>query len=339
MTGPSPYTRLARGRPPAIAFSRVFTLWQGPDHLLHARKEFIAENYRRLYFSDIQAITISRSLTGRVYNIILGAIILLCLGLSFYIAPDWLSRLQIGIVASLIPAALMFINMMLGPTCTCHVHTAVQREYLGALTRLPKARDVLEVVSAQLQQAQGSVEQEQVETLQNSEGAFVASAMDAEERTLEPGSPGAHWVFFLLLVACGMYSVVRLFWFSRPLLFADSLGSLTLILAGCFALRTQAHYLFHPRIRSITKLAMAFVAALFFVAANVGIVLVMIRMPGERFDVAAFDSSLPAQFFRVSGIVLYLTFGVLGVARLRRHGSSPELHSLSAAPAESLDSR
>src|SRR4030088_1939833 len=55
---PHAYRKLP-GRRFGILFTS--TLWIGPDHLLSVRKGRFAEEYRRFYFSDIQAIVLQKA--------------------------------------------------------------------------------------------------------------------------------------------------------------------------------------------------------------------------------------------------------------------------------------
>ncbi len=50
------------------------TLWQGPDHLLQIYSRLGVEDYKRFYFNDIQAIITRKTGTGRIQNIVIGAL-------------------------------------------------------------------------------------------------------------------------------------------------------------------------------------------------------------------------------------------------------------------------
>ena len=52
-----------------------YTLWQGSDHLLHVFSRFGVEDYKRFYFSDIQAIITRKTVVGFVQNLILGVLL------------------------------------------------------------------------------------------------------------------------------------------------------------------------------------------------------------------------------------------------------------------------
>ena len=60
-------------------FIGKYSLWQGTDHLLHIFARFGIEDYKRFYFSDIQAIITRKTNIGKIQNVILGCLILLFL--------------------------------------------------------------------------------------------------------------------------------------------------------------------------------------------------------------------------------------------------------------------
>jgi len=51
------------------------TLWQGSDHLLQIYSRLGVEDYKRYYFDDIQAIITRKTGSGKIQNIILGALL------------------------------------------------------------------------------------------------------------------------------------------------------------------------------------------------------------------------------------------------------------------------
>lgn len=129
-------------------------LWLGPDHLLLVHEVGYREDYRRFYFSEIQAFTVARTHWGKVYNGVLG----LLGGLAVAVAG--LARGTGGDIVFFAMAGLFVIglgiNVALGPTCVCEVHTAVQAEALPPWCRLRRARRGLERIAVLIHAAQGS---------------------------------------------------------------------------------------------------------------------------------------------------------------------------------------
>ena len=50
----------------------IYTLWQGPDHLLTIDSKRFSEDYKRFYYKDIQAIITRKTIHGKIQNLFLG---------------------------------------------------------------------------------------------------------------------------------------------------------------------------------------------------------------------------------------------------------------------------
>jgi hypothetical protein len=157
------YKRLTRahlrsGFTVAVA-SRV-SLWLGPDHVLMIDSTGYRESYKRFYFRDIQAFTIALSQRRLFWNYALGVAASLCvMGWGSYLlvpgsAPS-LGMIIVAVVMTLIFALPLLINNLLGPTCICHVQTAVQTEPLPPLNRLRRAQRVIARLRPLVTEAQG----------------------------------------------------------------------------------------------------------------------------------------------------------------------------------------
>ena len=140
-----------------ISVSRTYgTLWLASDHLLSVDHRLFAENYKRFYFQDIQAMITQKTNRGRVGNIILAILI----GLSVLIAvgrEGFEAKISWLIVAG-IWGLILLINWLRGPTCSCHIITAVQRDTLPSLDRLKKAEKVLPILRRRIREVQGELE-------------------------------------------------------------------------------------------------------------------------------------------------------------------------------------
>jgi len=132
-----------------------YTLWQGSDHLLQIYSRFGVEDYRRFYFSDIQAIVARKTLAGKVQNIALGCFLAL-FGLWAVSAETagW-SGFHAG-VAGLFVVVLM-VNWVRGATCETRLVTAVQTEKLHCLHPLKKATKIMDRLQPLIKKAQESL--------------------------------------------------------------------------------------------------------------------------------------------------------------------------------------
>jgi len=130
------------------------TLWQGSDHLLQIYSRLGVEDYKRFYFDDIQAIITRKSGTGRIQNIVIGALAgLFCL-FALTSGGDW--RYFHASIAAIILLFLL-INVYKGPTCETVLLTAVQTEKLHSLHRLKEAQPVMDRLRSIIEQRQGRI--------------------------------------------------------------------------------------------------------------------------------------------------------------------------------------
>lgn len=163
------YQRLTRARSRsafAVALTSRSSLWLGGDHLLCVDSSGYTETYKRFYFRDIQAISLVGTKRRTVWNGVLMVPIPICLaGLmsSLFSLPrkeaavivTWASVTAVFLVAFL-------INNLLGPTCTCYLQTAVQIEELPSLSRVRRARKVVERIRPFIAAVQGEVAPEEI---------------------------------------------------------------------------------------------------------------------------------------------------------------------------------
>jgi hypothetical protein len=164
-TSPIVYRKLrGRGRPTQglVTSPETHRLWLGPDHLLLVQTTYWSEEYKRFYFRDIRAVTIKSNGRNPGIPIALGLAGLASAGIG-WAATSVGAHVTSGIavVAFLVPAA---IYAMHGPGCRCYLRTAVQVQELFSLRRWRSARRALEVLRPLIEQAQGSLTAESIET-------------------------------------------------------------------------------------------------------------------------------------------------------------------------------
>jgi len=153
---PIKYRKL-RGR--GATLTHYVKLYLGPDHLLQVFSTGFTETYKRFYFRDIQAITIRKTIAGKVVNAVLGGIT--CMLVAFALSVSGTGAIVFGSVAGMF-ALLLGFNLALGPTCACHLRTAVQHEKLPSLRRLRGARRALGRLQPHILAVQGGISDEEI---------------------------------------------------------------------------------------------------------------------------------------------------------------------------------
>lgn len=170
------YTRLPRVRKLLVGQK----IWQGPDHLLSVTYGSYRETNKRFYYRDIQAITIESTDTGKYINVTLGFIIALFGILLFFpgLVTGGFSAYFFGVLMGIVfvpSVVLLIINLALGGTCTCRIHTAVQTESLRDLRRTRTAKKFVNKVIPLVEQSQGTITPESLGANADSLHRFQAS--------------------------------------------------------------------------------------------------------------------------------------------------------------------
>jgi hypothetical protein len=179
-----------------------YTLWQGVDHLLHIYYRIGVEDYKRFYFSDIQAIITRKTIAGRIQNGVLGIIFMLCASVAGLNNGGWFA-FWVALAGVLI--LLLLINLYRGPTCKTKLMTAVQIEKLHSLHRLKNAIKVMDQLASQIQSVQGKLSREDLDKIpsrrlddKRNKGALRQAGKAKTARGHEKGR--FHLVLFALLV-------------------------------------------------------------------------------------------------------------------------------------------
>src|SRR5215472_6229365 len=164
-TPEQPYTRLTRTR--ARAFGVVYaarsSLWLGADHLLLVASNGYSETYQRFYFRDIQALWIRRTDNWKYWGLAWGVLAGL-FALFGLVTADVGIGYRLGFFGGpvFVFGTLLLLNLAAGPSCICHLRTAVQMVELSALNRVPRARRALDRLRPLIADAQGVLPPEQL---------------------------------------------------------------------------------------------------------------------------------------------------------------------------------
>ncbi len=130
-------------------------IWRGEDHLLLVLGRGFYENYRRFFLNDIQAVIVRRTHTGKTWNAI-WLTGLLFFGAIAALVSDPTGRVILLVLATPFAVGLL-ANLIMGPSCACHIRTAVQTERVPAISRLRTAREFLASVEPLIVARQGEL--------------------------------------------------------------------------------------------------------------------------------------------------------------------------------------
>jgi len=262
-----------------------YTLWQGSDHLLHVFSRFGVEDYKRFYFSDIQAIITRKTAVGFIQNLVLGILLGLFLWPAIASWSGW--SVLPGIVATVM-LILLAINLLRGPTCESHLMTAVQTEKLHSLGRLKNAIKVMNRLGPLIEQVQGRVGPENLDQM--------PARPDTKNPVSIPGQPvrpskitvkhekgQAHTILFGLLLVEGLLALLTFFFRHVSL---TLLGSVVSIFMGIFviiALVKQHDSDMMHSLRTLTWVTLGFVGISFATGYIFGMVYAL-KQPGILYN-------------------------------------------------------
>ena len=171
----------------AVAAVGRASLWLGKDHLLSVESTGFMEKYKRFYFRDIQVFTIRKTTWREVWNFIWALLLVISLALAISVSSmPW--KLVFGSLATLFLLGLT-LNTAAGPTCICHVRTAVQVEELASLRRVRSAQKILARIRPLIAALQGELTPEDISV--RMQELNVPSPNTAEGAPASPARPAS----------------------------------------------------------------------------------------------------------------------------------------------------
>jgi hypothetical protein len=195
-------------------FLRGASVWIGADHLLAVRSIRVREEYKRFYLRDVQAISVAQRprfhLSTRSFAI---AWVLLALYMTVRARWPW-ADLLFGILAVCLVSAWAIVSSRF--SCRCRIYTAVSRDELPSVYRTWTAHRFVEKVAPMVEQAQGKLEGNWTEALQQKgvgpvpEGTSPAAESPAPAvRVRAKGTPPVY-AFLGILVVDAVFTALTL---------------------------------------------------------------------------------------------------------------------------------
>jgi hypothetical protein len=141
-------------------------LWQADDHLLEVTSLFMLEKYRRFFFCETRAFVVRRTNVRFISALLQGGLAGICFLLAWgareigvhHTSEDWrvmlfFTSVILGALAVLSLVALG-VNLLLGPSCRCHILNATGWHELAAPARLNPALRVQALIFPLIEAAQ-----------------------------------------------------------------------------------------------------------------------------------------------------------------------------------------
>lgn len=330
------YTRLP-GKKKGLIIG-INTLWRGPDHLLAIDSKRFSEEYKRFYYNDIQAIITRQTSHGKIYNLILGAFCV-CFFL-FASVSEGGGALFFMIITGVFFLAL-FVNWISGPTCVCHLQTAVQFERLPSLNRLKSAHKTVKILRPLIEKAQGSLTPEALEAYfykNTTEGFVTPQGREASfGRKHEHGN--FHKALSILLLVYGSITAINMFANHLATGLIMSVIGMATVAVMIIALVRQHESDIYNALRLTTwailpfmviEMISGYVIAVIVVLKNPAVANNQLEMVKAISEMSPFDSSWHFGIYLFSICVSFL-LGIAGLILVRRF--QQEYDQLNAAPA------
>ena len=217
-------------------------LWLGQDHILIVRQTSFREKSRRIYFHDLQAISVHQTPARRTHFLIYTSAMLLFVLLAASLAgggvfnPVRAVFFALCLMFAIVCLIMLCLNWALGPTCETRLYTAVQDARVTALGRIPQTRRFLEHILPRVEAAQGArLDAAELDTLASTAhpAQHVASsaARSATPRAIRHEAGWMHAILFLLLLGSAALSFAILIY---PIEFSEAAGFWVLAMLTVF---------------------------------------------------------------------------------------------------------
>ena len=315
-----------------VSFSRCL-LYMGDDHILGVDNNGFSEDYKRFYFSAIQAIITRRTNRGATWSVVLALMIACSLMGALFLETESV-RIVCWILSGTLLAFLL-VNIFRGPTCVCHIMTAVQEDELPSLNRLRVARKVIETLRPVIERVQGGLSPEEVNINQQNEGVLHATRTTQPLR--QPHARGheirhddgtIHMLAFALILLDGFLTGIELLRHSAVII-GVSFG-LTLLYSICIiiALVKQHESDIPGTVRRVTWASLGFLCVSYLLGYVLMVSTLMTSRPEKMvtqwdmyrvmLDLSPQDSPLVMGVYAFAA-TCSLVLGALGLVRVKRH--------------------
>jgi cell division protein FtsL len=307
------------------------SLYSGDDHILAIYNKVFSEYYKRFYYSDIQAFITRKTKIREAWTIVF-AFLMACTLPGALLPNDETLRLFFWILC-VIFLFLLVINILRGPTCTCHIVTAVQVEKLPSLNRLRVANKAIRTIRFSIEKVQGKLSPEEVAASQSTATAKPTPSLSGlrqsqrGKRDIRHYNGTIHMIVFALLLSDGILTSISLL--NHTLLIGIVSSALTVMytIGIIIALVKQYRSDITRSVQGITWASLGFVCVS-FILSYILMITAFIHKPQVmmgQWDMyrAMFELSPQASPFLMTvygfAALCALVLGALGLIGVKRH--------------------
>jgi hypothetical protein len=204
-------------------FSGVGTrcrLYLAKDHILAVDNHWLSEDYKRFYFSDIQAIVTRKTKRWIAEGLVVVLVAACMMGLSLPLLDRSRPIGAVWMGLSFMVLLYLIYHLSRGPSCACHVVTAIQEDVLPTINRMRISRRVVPLLKSAAERAQGTVSAEEMAAAPIEKGPrygdpewhhFPGVVRQSATTRLDGGYRGwAHLIVFCLLIFFGIQTAADL---------------------------------------------------------------------------------------------------------------------------------
>lgn len=257
-------------------------LYSAEDHLLVVRTNYGEETYKKFFYNDIQAITLKsnsdRIIVGTFHGLIIGFVMFLALLVAQSFGTDAAPVFVVMLIVSVLPIYLFVKNLVLGPTCTVTLHTAVQQEELTALRRQNAALKSIAIIDENIRLSQGELDFDELRR-KNAAGEEIRASghlpQPVQQREITDINVTPHAIAFAGMLYIGVSIFVDFLIMEDVKNLLDMIVMVVSLVFFLVAAYRQANSTVSPRLKLFTWLGIANYALMYFSAIVVTIFLAM----------------------------------------------------------------
>jgi hypothetical protein len=307
------------------------SLFLSDDHILSVDSNGFSEDYKRFYFSDIEGIITRKTRRGSNWNIALALMIACSLLGALFLELE--SLRIISWIFSGTFLVFLVVNIFRGPTCICHIITAVQEEQLPSLNRLRVARKVIGTLRLAIEKVQGKLGPEEVkeEIVHPIPSIQISRRTRGRNHQIRHDDGTMHMIAFALLLIDGILTGINLLHHTLAIATVSSFVTVMYCILIVVALVRQYGSDIPSTVRRIAWASVGFICVSYFLS----YILFLTTFPAmvtqrpdamvtqwdmyrTMLDLSAKDSRL-AMVFYTFGATCSLILGALGLVRVKEH--------------------